>query len=74
VQRSAGELRTLALGAKQGSSPASAIASTSPLASSGRDSSSSGQFSFCPAEACLSRISGAVARGRNPAITVASRG
>src|ERR1700728_4333701 len=36
VQRSAGELRTLALGAKQGSSPVSASASASPLASSGR--------------------------------------
>jgi hypothetical protein len=72
VQRSAGELITRAVGAKQASRPASARASAAPRASSGRDSSSAGQSAFRPAEACLTRINGTVSRGRKAEITGSS--
>jgi len=72
VQRSAGELITRAVGAKQASRPASTLASAAPRASSGLDSSSPGQSALCPAEACLTRINGTVSRGRKAEITGSS--
>jgi hypothetical protein len=72
VQRSAGELITRALGAKQASRTASAPASAAPRTSSGRDWSSAGQSAFRPAEACLTRINGTVSRGRKAEITGSS--
>ena len=72
VQRSAGELITWAVGAKQASRRASACASAAPWASSGRDSSSPGQSALRPAEACLTSINGTVWRGRKAEITGSS--
>jgi hypothetical protein len=72
VQRSAGELITRAVGAKQANRPASARASAAPRASSGRASSSPGQSAFRPAEACLTRINGTISRGRKAEITGSS--
>ena len=74
LHRSAGELTTRALGAKQASSRASKAASPAPPASSGRRSSSPSQSSLLPAEPCLTRISGVVSRGRRPPIRSASCG
>ncbi|HTA10498.1 MAG TPA: hypothetical protein VK836_18395 [Streptosporangiaceae bacterium] len=72
AQRSAGELITRAVGAKQASRRASRRASAAPLVSSGRDSSSPGQSALCPAEACLTRINGTVSRGRKAEMTGSS--
>jgi len=72
MQRSAGELITRAVRAKQASRRARARASAAPCASSGRDSSSPGQSALRPAEACLTRINGTVSRGLKAEITGSS--